>query len=109
METFSLDYIIKLYDKDTLLEEIHLDSKFYSQIKGPYNLRNVYGAMLSYGPMFKDKELLLREKVLAKMFCDGNSSLKNSIPNKNYNKVNLTINSKISDFNKNLTVRCSNE
>lgn len=66
VETFSLKYSVIKINNDI---EIDLHDA-YSRIKGPYNLRNVYGAMFSYGPLFTNDNLIkLRQDILHWGIC----------------------------------------
>jgi sterol desaturase/sphingolipid hydroxylase (fatty acid hydroxylase superfamily) len=48
-----------------------LDATKYELIKGPYNRRNVYGAMFSFGPFFEDDALIkLRDQILKYAVCE---------------------------------------
>ena len=59
-ETFSADFKIELQfvpsvDTTPSPTTYVIDPQFYSQLKGPYNRRNVYGAAISYGPRLPEK------------------------------------------------------
>ena len=48
----------------------HLNATSYNMIQGPYNRRNVYGAMFSHGPFFVDPALIsLRQEILYYGIC----------------------------------------
>ncbi len=50
-ETFSSKFFIHLTWNDGLLESHEISHSLYKKLKGPYNRRNVYGAIFSYGPL----------------------------------------------------------
>ena len=50
-ETYSSTFIIKATYADGLSEKKTVTSKIYSHLEGPYNRRNVYGALIAYGPL----------------------------------------------------------
>jgi hypothetical protein len=71
LETFSLDFTITGETRDGLTIEKRVTPELYGEFQGPYNRRNVYGAVLSYGPrLTKDSERPLVEAVLKYAFCD---------------------------------------
>lgn len=44
----------------------------YSQIPGPYNRKNVFGAIFSFGAFFTDKNMItIRQQVLEACICKG--------------------------------------
>lgn len=51
LETFSTDFVIEWSDFDDKSHSLKLDSTLYGQICGPYNRRNIYGALFAYGPI----------------------------------------------------------
>lgn len=50
-ETFSVKYCIEWKDREGVVHKEPLSSQMYAKLKGPYNRRNVYGAILAYGPI----------------------------------------------------------
>jgi len=77
VETFSTSFTLNIthfnastLNGDTLI--LPLTRDLYSQIRGPYNLRNTYGVMFSHGPFFNTPELIaLRQHMLDYMICKG--------------------------------------
>uniref|UniRef100_A0A6C0C8P2 Fatty acid hydroxylase domain-containing protein n=1 Tax=viral metagenome TaxID=1070528 RepID=A0A6C0C8P2_9ZZZZ len=66
IETYSLKYSDILVNNETMIDL----NDAYSKIEGPYNLRNVYGAMFTYGPLFKNEKLVqLRQDILRWGIC----------------------------------------
>ena len=108
VETFSLDYQIRVKDVKGIEKIIDLDSNNYSNLKAPYNLRNVYGAALSYGPAFKGEEIDIRNSILEYSFCKD-SSLKKALSIKEVDEVNIHIKSRIKPQKWQFKVECNNE
>lgn len=51
LETFSTRFFIEWDDTSGQVHSIQLTPELYSRMVGPYNRRNVYGAVLAYGPV----------------------------------------------------------
>jgi len=51
LETYSTRFFIEWLDKLGEAHSLELTPKVYSRLTGPYNRRNVYGAVLAYGPV----------------------------------------------------------
>ncbi|MEM9398642.1 MAG: hypothetical protein AAF984_00390 [Verrucomicrobiota bacterium] len=49
-ETFAANFYLHYQMPDGLEHELEITPEVYQKIKGPYNRRNVYGAVLAYGP-----------------------------------------------------------
>ncbi len=49
LETFSAEFALR-YRLHGEWVEVELTPEVYSRLRGPYNRRNVYGAILAYGP-----------------------------------------------------------
>ncbi len=72
LETFSLDFSIeaKAANGQSVIKKI--TPELYDKFKGPYNRRNVYGAVLAYGPKLTEpNEEPMVESVLNYGFCKG--------------------------------------
>lgn len=70
LETFSLEFKIEAESVDGLVIEKLITPKLYGSFPGPYNRRNVYGAVLAYGPkLVEPSEKPLVESVLRYGFC----------------------------------------
>jgi hypothetical protein len=54
LETFSSTVRIRLTYRDGRTLEVPLDKNLASHLHGPYNRRNVYGAILVYGPVLQN-------------------------------------------------------
>ena len=62
LETFASEFTLLLTNSNSEVSEVVISPELYSQIPGPYNRRNVYGAALSYAPR-------LDERIWKKVFC----------------------------------------
>lgn len=67
LETFSSQFFLIWKDQDGILHRKKLTPQVAKGLKGPYNRRNVYGAVLSYGPLLSQNEALAEayESILA--------------------------------------------
>lgn len=73
LETFSLEFSMRAEAGDGSVVEKAITPELYGQFPGPYNRRNVYGAVLAYGPKLTEpSEKPLVDSVLKYGFCgDG--------------------------------------
>lgn len=72
LETFSLKFVLHWENKNGEKFNKEINSKEYSKYSAAYNLRNVYGAVISYGPKLegpKQKEAV--QNVLEYGFCNS--------------------------------------
>lgn len=75
VETFSTKMDMDLTMKNGTIMNIPIDHKLYAGLKGPYNRRNVIGAVFSHGPFFDKPEMIkIRDQVLDWGFCQGKLS-----------------------------------
>ena len=76
-ETFSQKYYLK-YTTDTgEIIEKEISKHDFEKMRAPYNLRNVYGYAMAYGPSVKkEKMLIARNEILNFAFCNNTSSMK---------------------------------
>lgn len=51
LETFSTRYFIEWIDTAGASHSVEITPERYAHLRGPYNRRNVYGAVLAYGPV----------------------------------------------------------
>ncbi|MBY0546770.1 MAG: hypothetical protein K2W95_05730 [Candidatus Obscuribacterales bacterium] len=51
LETYSTKFFIEYTDVNGVAQSIEITPELYGKVKGPYQRRNVYGAVLSYGPV----------------------------------------------------------
>jgi hypothetical protein len=52
-ETYSAKFFIEWTDINNIHQSLQITPKLYGQIHGPYNRRNAYGAVISYGPVLE--------------------------------------------------------
>lgn len=52
LETYSTRFWVEWRDASGLERTLELTPEVYQSIRGPYNRRNAYGAILAYGPIF---------------------------------------------------------
>lgn len=50
LETFAQDFVVRLTRADGTVATHVVTPKLYAKLDGPYNRRNTYGAVMSYGP-----------------------------------------------------------
>jgi len=53
LETYSTHFFIEWTDRQGVAHSLRLTPEVYARLRGPYNRRNVYGAVLAYGPVLK--------------------------------------------------------
>jgi hypothetical protein len=53
LETYSTHFTIEWIDYAGVPHSVLLTPELYARIQGPYNRRNVYGAVLAYGPVLE--------------------------------------------------------
>jgi len=97
VETFSTEFIFNITTNknDTLIVPMSLD--LYNLIHGPYNRRNVYGAIFSHGPFFATSSLIsLRQQILDYAICQDGLSINNwsILSGKNITDVTVIVKSK---------------
>ena len=51
LETYSTRFFVEWTDRDGAAHSLELTPETYKSLRGPYNRRNVYGALLAYGPV----------------------------------------------------------
>jgi len=51
LETFSTRFFVEWTARDGSARSVEITPERYSQLRGPYNRRNAYGAALAYGPV----------------------------------------------------------
>ena len=72
VETFSKSMNIDITMTNGTHVIIPIDHKLYWGLKGPYNRRNVIGAVFSHGPFFDKPEMIkIRDQVFNWGFCQG--------------------------------------
>lgn len=53
LETFSTRFFIEWNDTTGRQHSVEITPERYAHLRGPYNRRNVYGAVLAYGPVLE--------------------------------------------------------
>jgi len=73
LETFSTHFFIEWTDKATIFHSQEITPEVYARLRGPYNRRNVYGALLAYGPVLQSDERTraMFNSVASYGFCNG--------------------------------------
>lgn len=56
LETYSTRFALEWDDRDGVRRSLPITSEVYSRLQGPYNRRNIYGAVLAYGPVLATDE-----------------------------------------------------
>lgn len=56
LETYSSEFFVEWTDRRGVFHSIRLTPERASGMRGPYNRRNVYGAVLAYGPVLRTNE-----------------------------------------------------
>jgi len=76
-ETYANRFFLEWQDAAGGRQELELTPGVYSSIKGPYNRRNVYGAVISYAPVLDANPLTrpMFRAVLQRTFCGTPSVL----------------------------------
>lgn len=76
LETFSQDFQLEYVTQDGKIHQHKITNKDFSNMKAPYNLRNVYGFAFAYGPAVKKEKLLFaRNDIFDYAFCNKKSSM----------------------------------
>ena len=57
LETYSTRFFLEWTDRQGVEHSLEITSEIYAKLQGPYNRRNVYGAVLAYGPVLSVDEL----------------------------------------------------
>jgi hypothetical protein len=76
-ETYANRFFLEWQDAAGNRRSIELTPEVYSSFRGPYNRRNVYGAVLSYAPVLDANPLTrpMFRSVLKRAFCGASSVL----------------------------------
>jgi hypothetical protein len=56
LETFSTRFFVEWVDASGAAHSVEITPERYARLRGPYNRRNVYGAVLAYGPVLESDE-----------------------------------------------------
>jgi len=73
LETYSTRFFLEWTDRAGRPHSVLLTSEFYARLRGPYNRRNVYGAVLAFGPVLQadPRTRRLFEAVAHYALCEG--------------------------------------
>lgn len=66
LETYSTRFVLEWSDRDGHPRSLVLTPEAYAGLRGPYNRRNVYGAVLAYGPVLP---AAMRDPVMERALC----------------------------------------
>jgi hypothetical protein len=71
LETFSSTFYLEWADRAGSGHTVELTPELYSKVQGPYNRRNVFGAVLSYAPVLQTDPhtALMFQAVVDYSFC----------------------------------------
>jgi len=77
-ETYANRFFLEWQDAAGRRQVLELTPEVYANFRGPYNRRNVYGAVFSYAPVLDANPLTrpMFRSVLARSFCGASSVLK---------------------------------
>jgi len=72
-ETYANRFFLEWRDASGAQKSLELTPEVYAALGGPYNRRNVYGAMFSYAPVLDSNPVTrpMFRTVLARSFCAG--------------------------------------
>lgn len=70
IEPFSSQFTLTVVDSNGQDQLIPVSPEAYAKLEGPYNLRNVYGAVFAGGPKFtSEKEIAMWNSIMKFGFC----------------------------------------
>jgi hypothetical protein len=71
LETYSTRFFLEWDSAGGVAHSVELTPELYARMKGPYNRRNVYGAVLAYGPVLVTtvKTRPMFESVMRRALC----------------------------------------
>jgi len=70
-ESFSPRFYIDVMYRDGKMEHVAIAPEIYARLAGPYSRRNVYGAVMAFGPLLAEgKSRAMRDAVLHYAFCN---------------------------------------
>lgn len=90
-ETFACDFQLSYTSAEGDIHQLEITPEIYQQLAGPYNRRNVYGAILAYGPALEPS---MRTHLLQQALTSDNSILPELGLPQNTNDHQLTITQK---------------
>ncbi len=117
-ETYSAKFkLTMLYADGTEFEAI-LDSERYAGLAGPYNRRNVYGALIAYGPVLYKKTAThdMWVEMTRRAFCQRktvmselNFPIQTAVTKVTVSYINQISADTAADYPTQLSIRCDNE
>ena len=95
IETFAADFYLRLKKSGKIVFNTKITSELYQKLQGPYNRRNIYGAVFAYGPVLnQSSEKGLVESVIKKGFCfNGELVREFELPNE-FDEVEIEVRTK---------------
>ncbi len=57
-ETYSTRFFLEWTDRGGAVQSLELTPEVYARMRGPYNRRNVLGAVVAYGPIFAGSDTM---------------------------------------------------
>lgn len=107
LETFSSVFTVRVFDISGSVIEQKLDPKSYGKLTGPYNRRNVYGAVVAYGPkLVEENEKKLVQNVLAFGFCQNGPLAQTLGLNSSISKAEILVANSVTPLQSTLEVSC---
>lgn len=95
IETFAADFQLRLKKNGKVVFDTQITSELYQKLKGPYNRRNIYGAVFAYGPVLtQPSEKVLVESVLKQSLCSGGPLVSEFKLPAEFDEVEIEVNTK---------------
>jgi hypothetical protein len=78
LETFSTSFFLDIVDAGGSTRSVPLTADLYARLRGPYNRRNVYGAVLAFGPVLASdpRTAPMFQSVLDRSLCGARPLLR---------------------------------
>jgi hypothetical protein len=98
IETFAADFRLRLKLKGRTVFDAPITSTLFKKLEGPYNRRNIYGAVFAYGPVLtQPSEKVLVNSVLKQGLCPGRPLVQEFALPKDFDEVEIEVHSKTKD------------
>ncbi|MDH5764153.1 MAG: hypothetical protein OEZ51_14360 [Nitrospinota bacterium] len=98
IETFAVDFRLRLKRKGHTVFDAPITSTLYKKLEGPYNRRNIYGAVFAYGPVLtQPSEKVLVNSVLKQGLCPGRPLVQEFGLPKDFDEVEIEVHSNTKD------------
>lgn len=106
IETYATGFNVTVtYKNDTIINQ-ELTSEKYGKMYGPYNRKNVYGAIFSHGPFFdRDNLVKIRQGILHYAICNPGTLIRDFQMSGNISNMHVDVlyrsqdNKKIGELN----------